>query len=382
MLRLTPQSTTTTWRRGSAGGFPGRPSVHGYGGAAGDFLDEVHADDPRRGGELSLQGRPVEVRGGDDAVLGALHAEVTGQRPRVDALDPDDALFREPRVQVRGGAPVRAEAADFPDDESRQPGPGGFPVFGNDAVVPDQGIGHGDDLAAVGGIRENFLVPADGRVENDLAERLSAGAEALPRQLEPVIKKQYGFSHDSPHRSGAAPHCQDDGQCAYTWRTRTWTARPPSVSPSTRIPATSLPRTLPRSSWRSCCSSRSAGSRSSCRPLASLLLGLGVLAGFAADVGLWFWKGIRAAEISDDVLTVYQGKSLRPVEIRRSIVVRLRVSRMPGSRTVRLRDDVGTAAAHDGERLPAGRVHAISHRAAGVGAFDLRRGCTRASRSC
>ena len=69
-------------------------------------------------------------------------------------------------------------------------------------------------------------------------------------------------------------------------------------------------------------------------PLASLLLGLGVLAGFAADVGLWFWKGIRAAEISGDVLTVYQGKSLRPVEIRRSIVVRLRVSRMRGSRTV------------------------------------------------
>lgn len=72
-------------------------------------------------------------------------------------------------------------------------------------------------------------------------------------------------------------------------------------------------------------------------PLASLLLGLGVLAGFAADVGLWFWKGMRAAEISGDLLTVYRGRSLHPVEIRRSLVMRLRVSRLPGSRTVRLR---------------------------------------------
>ena len=72
-------------------------------------------------------------------------------------------------------------------------------------------------------------------------------------------------------------------------------------------------------------------------PLASLLLGLGVLAGFAADVGLWFWKGIRAAELSDDLLTVYEGSSLRPVEIKRSVVLRLRISRVAGSRMVRLR---------------------------------------------
>jgi hypothetical protein len=72
-------------------------------------------------------------------------------------------------------------------------------------------------------------------------------------------------------------------------------------------------------------------------PLASVLLGIGVLAGFAADVGLWFWKGIRAAEISDDVLTVYQGRSLLPLQVKRAVVLRLRVSRLPGSRTIRLR---------------------------------------------
>ena len=72
-------------------------------------------------------------------------------------------------------------------------------------------------------------------------------------------------------------------------------------------------------------------------PLAFLLLGLGVLAGFATDVGIWFWKGIRAAEISDDLLTVYRGRSLSPEEFKRPVVLSVRISRLPGSRSARLR---------------------------------------------
>ena len=72
-------------------------------------------------------------------------------------------------------------------------------------------------------------------------------------------------------------------------------------------------------------------------PLAFLLLALGVLAGFAADVGLWFWKGIRAVEISDDLLTVHRGISLLPEEYQRSVVLSARISRLLGSRSVRLR---------------------------------------------
>ena len=71
-------------------------------------------------------------------------------------------------------------------------------------------------------------------------------------------------------------------------------------------------------------------------PLAFLLFSVGVLAGFAADVGCWFWKGIRAAEISDDLLTVYRGRSLLPEKIRRSVIMTVRISRLPGSASVRL----------------------------------------------
>lgn len=72
-------------------------------------------------------------------------------------------------------------------------------------------------------------------------------------------------------------------------------------------------------------------------PLAYLLLGLGVLIGFAADVGLWFWKGVRALELTDELLTVFRGPALSPETVQRSVILRARISRLPGSRSVRLR---------------------------------------------
>ncbi len=72
-------------------------------------------------------------------------------------------------------------------------------------------------------------------------------------------------------------------------------------------------------------------------PLAFLLLGTGVLVGFAADVACWFWKGIRAVEIAGDVLIVYRGRSRGPRAFPRSTILNARFSRLPGSRKARLR---------------------------------------------
>jgi hypothetical protein len=76
-------------------------------------------------------------------------------------------------------------------------------------------------------------------------------------------------------------------------------------------------------------------------PLAFLLLGSGVLAGFAADVGWWFWKGIRALEISDDALTAHRGPALLPRELKRSAVLRVDFSRIRGSRKAVVRTRSG-----------------------------------------
>ena len=77
--------------------------------------------------------------------------------------------------------------------------------------------------------------------------------------------------------------------------------------------------------------------RSVMSPLAFALLAAATVLGFAADVGAWFLNGIRAAELTDDVLTVYRGRSLAPQVFPRGTIRRARVSRLPGSRSVRLR---------------------------------------------
>jgi len=72
-------------------------------------------------------------------------------------------------------------------------------------------------------------------------------------------------------------------------------------------------------------------------PLAFLLLGAAVLAGFAADVCFWFWKGIRAAEITEEVLFLNLGRSFMAQALRRTTIQTAKISRLPGSRKVRLR---------------------------------------------
>jgi hypothetical protein len=72
-------------------------------------------------------------------------------------------------------------------------------------------------------------------------------------------------------------------------------------------------------------------------PLAFLLLGIAAVLGCAADVGLWFWKGVRAAELTDDALTVFRGASLSRQAFPRAIITKAKVSRFPGSRNVSFR---------------------------------------------
>ena len=58
----------------------------------------------------------------------------------------------------------------FLDDEALHLDAGGLDIFGVDAVVPHHGVGHGDDLALVGGVGENFLVARHGGVEHHLSQ--------------------------------------------------------------------------------------------------------------------------------------------------------------------------------------------------------------------
>ena len=56
---------------------------------------------------------------------------------------------------------------ELSDDKSSDVRLTRFRVFRDDPVVPDQRIGHGDDLAPVTWISENLLIPSHGSVEAD-----------------------------------------------------------------------------------------------------------------------------------------------------------------------------------------------------------------------
>jgi len=76
-------------------------------------------------------------------------------------------------------------------------------------------------------------------------------------------------------------------------------------------------------------------------PLAVVLLCLVVLAGFAADVAIWLWTGVRSVELSEGELVIYRGAGLSRLAVARTAVRRLRIRRLLGVGVVRLRTRSG-----------------------------------------
>jgi membrane protein implicated in regulation of membrane protease activity len=66
--------------------------------------------------------------------------------------------------------------------------------------------------------------------------------------------------------------------------------------------------------------------------LALWLLIAGLAAGLGMHVLLWFYRGIRSMELSDEALTVYRGRGLVSHRCERRMVTNLRVTRRLGRR--------------------------------------------------
>jgi hypothetical protein len=78
--------------------------------------------------------------------------------------------------------------------------------------------------------------------------------------------------------------------------------------------------------------------------LAIGLLMAALAAGFGLDVALWFARGIRSVELSEDSLALYRGPSRAPRLLSRSRVAAVRFRTILGRRTIVMRT------------LPRGRV--------------------------
>src|SRR5690606_21220554 len=106
-------------------------------------------------------------------------AQAPRERPRVDALDPDDVVLLHEALQVLVRAVVGGHAAELAHDEPLGVGLVGLHVVDADAVVADVRVGHRDDLPVVAGVGEDLLVAGHRGVEHDLADRLAAGPEGV-----------------------------------------------------------------------------------------------------------------------------------------------------------------------------------------------------------
>ncbi len=147
----------------------------------GHVLDDVAAD------ELLPAPQPFEkdfrrpgLRG-DQAHLGAVIAQVPGERPGVDVADPHDPMEGEVFVQRAVGLPVAYDRAVLPDDEARGIDAPRLEILGVYPVVADLGVGHCHQLEVVRRVGQYLLVAAHGRVEDHLADGgpLLAEGEAL-----------------------------------------------------------------------------------------------------------------------------------------------------------------------------------------------------------
>jgi hypothetical protein len=83
------------------------------------------------------------------------------------------------------------------DREAGDAGPVGLLVLGVRAVVPDERVGHRDDLARVRGVGKDLLVAGHRGIEDDLPEYRSAGTVGLAFEDATVLEHQNRrFRHD------------------------------------------------------------------------------------------------------------------------------------------------------------------------------------------
>ena len=114
---------------------------------------------------------------GETGAHGSGGTQVLGDLAGVHSLNADDALLFQPRTQGLRGSPVGVDLRQLRHHKTADLRLAGLVIFRVDAVIADQGIGHRDDLAAVGRVRQDFLVAGHGGVEAGFPHFRARGSE-------------------------------------------------------------------------------------------------------------------------------------------------------------------------------------------------------------
>ena len=185
-------------------------------GAGGVLIDEIRAVQAKLPGErlarhhlarqvaadqagalpgLVHQAGVVQVGGGENSLHRPLDPGQANQGSGVDSLEADDAVPGQERIERLLCTEVAGPAAQLANHESPDPGATALPILVIDPVVADLGIGHGHDLAMIGGVGEDLLVSRHARVEDDLAIDLAPGAEGPAGEDRSVLECEFRYVH-------------------------------------------------------------------------------------------------------------------------------------------------------------------------------------------
>ena len=154
--------------------------------AGGDGAREVGALHRGLGGDPLARLGLAGLGGEDPAPHRAAVADVAHERPRVDAGD-----RRTPQSASQSSQPPSAvgrvlAVLRLAHDHRAGVDAVGLHRLGADAVVADQRVGEGDDLARVGGVGDRLLVAGHRGVEDDLAgDRRRAAPQSSPSRRVP-----------------------------------------------------------------------------------------------------------------------------------------------------------------------------------------------------
>ena len=197
------------------------------GGHARHQVHAVGADGGRRGGaELGL-GRRAERAGHRTRV-----ADVTGQAPRVDPGHGRHAVTVEEGLETLGRAPVRRFPSQVAHHHSPAVGRDGLVVGRVGAVVADVGAREGDHLARVGRVGDDLLVPAHGRVEDELA---GGHGDRRPRRLpgeHGAVRRHQERRRPVPVDARDAHRCATASITTASPRSTVWRTAPANERPA------------------------------------------------------------------------------------------------------------------------------------------------------
>ena len=133
------------------------------------------------------------ILGNNHALHCTCRADMTCHSPCIDVVKARNIVFPQKFRQTFLRLPVVWRVAELPDDKSAHKGAAGLHEFLSRAVVPDERIGHREDLPAEGGIGQTLLISCHRRGEYHFTNCSCFAVEQFARIDRTVLQNQFSF---------------------------------------------------------------------------------------------------------------------------------------------------------------------------------------------